>query len=90
MPVNHTRHTSCNGVLGAPAGWDQEQLPCDAVAITRSTVEGMPCVSTFWRPTPEEVEMLKAGGLVVLSVIGHTMPPVMLDVTPAEPEQSPH
>lgn len=90
VPVNHTRHSSCNGALGAPDGWDQDQLPCDAIAITRSTVEGYPCVSSFWRPTPEELALLNAGGLVVLGVIGHTMPPVMLDVTPAEPEPQSH
>lgn len=88
--MNHTRHSSCNDALGAPPGWDHTQLPCDAVAITRSQVRGMHCVSTFWLPSPEELAALNAGGSVVLTCIGKTMPPVILDVTPAEPLTQDH
>lgn len=75
-----TQHISNNRVLGAPAGWDQQQLPCNAVAITVMEIEGLPLVKSYWRPTEEELAALNAGGLVALSVVGSTMPPVALDV----------
>ena len=43
-------------------------------------VEGLPVVKSYWRPTPEELAALNAGGLVALSVVGTTMPPVALEV----------
>lgn len=75
-----TQHVSNNHVLGAPAGWDQQQLPCNAVAITTLKVDGLPVVKSYWRPTKEELSALNAGGLVALSVVGSTMPPVALEV----------
>lgn len=77
-----TQHPSNNGVLGAPAGWDQGELPCSALPITRCEWEGQPAVLSFWEPTAEEIEALLAGGKVVLWVVGQTMPPVALTVEP--------
>lgn len=78
--MNKTQHRSNNGVLGAPAGWCQETLPVDALPITRTTYDGVDAIVSFWRPTPEEIEALKGGALVMLSVIGAGMPPVALGV----------
>lgn len=75
-----TQHSSNNRVLGAPAGWDQQELPCSAIALTDAVVDGMPCVRTFWRPTAEELAELNAGVLVALSLIGRAMPPAALGV----------
>ena len=36
--MNKIQHLSNNGVLGAPAGWDQGELPCNALPITRTHV----------------------------------------------------
>lgn len=80
--MNKTQHPSNNAVLGAPVGWDQQQLPCSALAITRTDWDGVPAVLSFWKPTAEELATLNAGGSVVLSVAGHTMPPVALTVDP--------
>lgn len=74
------QHSSNNAVLGAPAGWDQGELPCGALPITRTEVEGKPAVVSYWKPTAEELAELVAGGAVVLWVIGATMPPVSLGV----------
>lgn len=81
--MNKTQHPSNNAVLGAPQGWDQGALPCSALAITRFTVDGIAAIASYWKPTAEELAMLKAGGSIELSVIGATMPPVALDVVPA-------
>lgn len=80
--MNKTQHRSNNGVLGAPAGWDQATLPVDALPITRTTYDGVDAIVSFWRPTPDEIDALKNGALVMLSVIGSAMPPVAIGVAP--------
>lgn len=76
--MNHIQHTSNNAVFGAPTGWDQKELPCDALPVTRTTLGGIPCLESYWRPTESELAELNAGGYVVLSIIGNSMPPVAL------------
>ena len=78
--MERMQHPSNNAVLGAPAGWDQKTLPCNALAVTRTDWDGVPAVVSFWTPTPEEIEAIKAGQPVMLSVVGNTMPPVALMV----------
>lgn len=77
------QHRSNNGVLGAPAGWDQGELPCNALPITRPHVGDLPAVVSYWRPDADELAALNAGGAIRLWVVGATMPPVMLDVEPS-------
>ena len=55
-------------------------MPCNALAVTRTDWDGVPAVVSFWTPTPEEIEAIKAGQPVMLSVVGNTMPPVALMV----------
>jgi len=78
--MQRTQHPSNNQVLGAPAGWDQSALPCDALPITRTTVDGVDVMCSFWRPDPAELAALQAGGLVVLQVLGKGHPPVAVGV----------
>jgi len=78
--MQRVQHPSNNGVLGAPEGWDQSSLPVNALPITRTEVNGVPAVASFWKPSAEELERLNAGGSVSLWVIGGTMPPVALEV----------
>jgi hypothetical protein len=76
------QHPSNNRVLGAPAGWDQAQMPCDALPITDATLDGVPHVVSFWLPTPAELAILNAGGAVALWIVGRTMPPVAISAEP--------
>jgi hypothetical protein len=78
--MNRHQHPSNNAVLGAPEGWNQAELPCGALPITRMDVDGRPAVVSFWKPTAEELAMLNAGGTVALWVLGQTMPPVSVEV----------
>lgn len=78
------QHSSNTRVLGAPRGWDQSELPCSAIAITDTEVNGQPVIMTFWKPSEEELALLNAGGLVSLSIIGEGMPPVALLVEPTK------
>lgn len=80
--MQKTQHPSNNSVLGAPEGWNQSSLPVGALPITRTEVNGVPAVISYWRPSAEELAQLNAGGAVVLWVIGDTMPPVALEVEP--------
>lgn len=78
--MHFIQHPSNNAVLGAPNGWDQQQLPCGALPITRTESNGLPAVVSFWRPSAEELKALNEGNSIALWVIGGTMPPVALDV----------
>ena len=81
--MNRHQHHTNNAVLGAPKGWDQGEVPCGALPITRTECDGLPCVVSYWKPTADELAMLNAGGSVALWVAGTSMPPVMLAVDPA-------
>ena len=78
--MNKIQHISNNAVLGAPQDWDQGEMPCNALPITRRHVGDLPVVLSYWRPDAGELAALNAGGAVRLWVVGATMPPVMLDV----------
>lgn len=83
--MNKHQHITNNAVLGAPAGWDQKELPCGALPITRTECEGKPVVVSYWKPTEHELKALVDGGTVALWVLGDTMPPVSVEVAPASP-----
>lgn len=83
--MNPTQHISNNRVLGAPAGWDQKELPVHALPITDTTLDGIACVASFWKTDPAELAALNAGGLVMLHIVGRTMPPAAIAVTEPEP-----
>lgn len=74
--MRYTQHPSNNDVLGAPKGWDQKELPCGALPITRTVVNGVPAMVSYWRPDPEELAILNQGGFVMLHVIGEIHPPI--------------
>ncbi|WP_219209206.1 hypothetical protein [Variovorax boronicumulans] len=78
-----TQHPSNTRVLGAPAGWKQEELPCSALAITDVQVDGMPHVVSFWKPDAADLAALNAGGSIALWIVGQTMPPASVAVEPA-------
>ena len=78
-----TQHISSNDVLGAPANWFAdhtcgEPIPVSALAITRTKVENHDAIKCYWRPTPEEIEQLRRGALVCVTLLDNTMPPVRL------------
>lgn len=68
---------------GAPKGWDPIRdgecgtLPIRLVQLSR---EQFACESS-WQPTPAELEMLNAGGNVILRIVGWQVP-VALYVEP--------
>lgn len=72
----------CNAVyLGN--GSHITDLPC-----RRDTVNNMPAVFSFWKPTESELEQLNRGASVRLGVYMEPTPPVSVDVifTPEDVE----
>ncbi len=69
--------------LGAPKNWRPEangQCSHLAVRVVEDNVW-----QSAWEPTPRELELLNAGGAVVLSIVGG-QPPVALSVELVKPE----
>nr|WP_315242039.1 hypothetical protein [uncultured Albidiferax sp.] len=80
--MRYTQHPTNNDVLGAPKGWNQTELPCGALPVTRTTVEGQPVMVSFWRPDAEELAALNRGDAVSLWIYGGGHPVVAIGVSP--------
>ncbi len=67
-------------VLGQPKDWDESKDgKCAGLAVRiEPRGDGVQCVSA-WEPTPTELQILNAGGHVILTVVGG-QPPVNLSV----------
>jgi len=79
--VIRTQHPSNNHVLGAPAGWDQGDLPCSALPITvERDTEGHVYLTSYWQLSDEERATIAAGGLVRLTVLDNAHPVVAIGV----------
>ena len=72
------RHHSNNVALRPPEGVSEEE--CQTLYATRGTVEGRPCIWSFWQPTPDELTALSEGKPVLLGMWGDNHPPVYLGV----------
>lgn len=67
------------GLLGAPEHWNQKGgIECGYLPYVSEVVGGYRAVSSYWKPTPEELAELNAGGYVRLTVIGLTHPVVAI------------
>ena len=68
--------TGWNAAPGAPANWDPERDgDCGALPI-RVARDGdrVAWCESAWEPTPQELEMLNAGGSLILRVCGWQVP----------------
>lgn len=82
------RISGFNSVLGAPKGWNKgHNGNCAGLAVRVVGDLGTMQVQykSAWEPTLEEIEILKKGGSVILTVHGG-QPPVMLTVEPSVEE----
>lgn len=80
--MERTQHPSNNRVIGAPAGWNQQEIPCNALPVTDVHQDGMDWMVSFWRPTAEELKVLAEGGTVALWVAGRAHPVVAVAAQP--------
>ena len=80
-----------NLALGAPKDWDAEQHgTCETLHViaTLSMAPGrLVSMISHWKPSPEELAALNAGGIVELAVHGAQHPPVWVGVRPADEPQ---
>jgi hypothetical protein len=68
-----------NCVLDNPGDMDHEE--CEALSVWKGRYDnGTPVVVSCWKLTKDEVETLMTTGRVWLHLIGHTMPPALLQV----------
>lgn len=75
--MRHLQHPTNNGVLGAPPGVPIES--CNALPVTHHGL-ALPLVTSFWRPEPEELAALNAGGFVMVALWGKTHAPLKVEV----------
>jgi hypothetical protein len=80
--MNRAQHPTNNFVLGAPKGWDQGNLECGALPVTRTEWHGVPACVSWWVPTDAERKAIAEGAAVRLWVAGSGQqhPPVAIDV----------
>lgn len=72
-------------VLGAPADWHSERYGnCGGLPVKFETIEGVPYVSSYWRPSADDLAALAAGAHVKLMIVGRNQPPVAMMVEKAE------
>lgn len=68
--------------LGAPANWDPETAgPCDALPVRYGVhADRHRFMESGWKPEPEELAALNAGGTIVLRIVSDIHPVVALYV----------
>lgn len=65
-------------LLGPPADWLPElDGECGHLAIRDTMCGGNRALVSAWKPTTEELEILKAGGCITLYIIGQGSHPVV-------------
>ncbi|WP_299686730.1 hypothetical protein [uncultured Tateyamaria sp.] len=58
-----------------------------ALAIRDEVIDGVNHMTSLWEPTPAELEHLKGGGSIRLTILGTMHPPVSMSTQPAPSEQ---
>lgn len=83
--MNPERVYGFTNILAPPENWNpQEHGDCVALAVRVAQDAGLISIASAWRPTPEELVLLNAGGVVVLNVLGRSHPAVSLAVEQGE------
>lgn len=52
--------------------------------ICDQVVDGQNNMISLWQPNADDLEMIKNGGLIKLSIVGQIHPPVWVEIQPAE------
>lgn len=72
-------HPACNGVLGRPKGWTEDQ--CAALPVQYGD-DGT--IVSFWNLSPQERAYIQAGGCIELVITGTFHPPVNINALSPE------
>ena len=57
----------------------------DVILYDAASGQNVPAMQTWWQPSKEELNRLRAGQPILLTVLGLGHPPVMMDVEHPEP-----
>ena len=78
----HTGHiVGATRVLGAPIDWDKgAQGGCGGLPVRDDATTAGPGMTSAWFPTMEEIERIKAGAPIHLTVLGTVHPAVSMSV----------
>ncbi len=77
--MNRHQHPSNNAVLGAPPGASIDE--CSALPITRvNWQDGSTGVVSYWLPTAQELERIKSGQAIRVTILGNTHAPIIIGV----------
>lgn len=67
--------------LGKPEGYDEAlHGKCSSLPIRDEEINGLQMMTSEWKPTPEELRKIVAGGSIFLSVNGRIHPVVAMYV----------
>lgn len=75
--MNYVKHPTNNFTYTSPPDMRDR---CGDLSVTRTELNGDPCIKSYWKPSEEDIANILAGGHVCLHIIGRGMPPVMLSV----------
>ncbi|OXE37518.1 MAG: hypothetical protein CGW95_00980 [Phenylobacterium zucineum] len=66
-------------VMGGP-GLEDLHIRDTMVKKSHLDLHGVPCMSSAWEPSPEELQRIKQGAPIILRIIGTDHPPVAVEV----------
>lgn len=73
-------HPSSNHKYLPPADWDQSLGACVTLPVTVTLADTGYVLSSYWRPSAEELQALNAGKALRLDVFGRQHPAVFVGV----------
>lgn len=50
--------------------------------------DGTPAMQTAWQPTPSEMALIAAGQPIILTLLGSSHPPMLLEVSTTKPGEN--
>lgn len=75
--MQYIQRPECNMVYNAPAGQEDK---VGALHVKVHDMEGWHTLTSFWKPSPEELAVLNAGGVVTLNIHAKAHPIVSMGV----------
>lgn len=73
-----------NLILQPPAGWDQGDAPVGKLPVLRITNGNVTTLTSYWRPSKQDLEELNSGGHIAVTILGDRQPPVAVTVDRVE------
>lgn len=74
------------GSLGPPKGVSEED--CGNLPFQRSVQGSLPCLTSVWRPNPKELEDIKEGGDIRITLFSETHPMMAVTVQNLSPKKA--